>query len=85
MYCGEDVDPYQTVLEWWNTEGNAYKAPSEHLFEAMGLVLHSRDGTYHSGKGTVIVMREDPKHFVLKNGNDRKILWKRLHPSEPNR
>ena len=21
--------PYQTVLEWWNTDGNEYKAPSE--------------------------------------------------------
>ena len=74
VYCGEDVDPYQMVLEWWNTEGNTYKAPSEHLFEAMGLSRTPGDGTYRSGKGTVIVMREDPKHFVLKNGNDRKYF-----------
>ena len=74
VYCGEDVDPYQTVLEWWNTEGNAYKAPSEHLFEAMGLSRNPGDGTYRFGKGTVIVMREDPKHFVLKGGNDRKYF-----------
>ena len=74
VYCGEDVDPYQTVLEWWNTEGNAYKAPSEHLFEAMGLSRNPGDGTYRFGKGTVIVMREDPKHFVLKGVNDRKYF-----------
>lgn len=27
IYCGEDIDPYQTVLEWWNTNGNQYNAP----------------------------------------------------------
>lgn len=74
VYCGEDIDPYQTVLEWWNTEGNAYKAPSEHLFEKMSLSRNPGNGTYSSGKGTVIVMREDPKHFVLKTGNDRKYF-----------
>ena len=74
IYCGEDIDPYQTVLEWWNTEGNEYKAPSEHLFEKMNLSRNPGEGTYRYGKGTVIVMREDPKHFVLKAGNDQKYF-----------
>lgn len=71
LYCGEDVDPYQTVLEWWNSDGNTYKAPSEHLFEKMGLARVPTAGTYRFGKGKVIVMREDPKQFVLQGGNDR--------------
>lgn len=25
IYCGEDIDPYQSVLEWWNSNGNQYK------------------------------------------------------------
>lgn len=70
MYCGEDIDPYQTVQEWWNTGGNVYEAPSEHLFEQMGLARKPAAGTYAYGKGTVVVLREDPKHFVLKAGND---------------
>ena len=74
IYCGEDIDPYQTVLEWWNTDGNEYKAPSEHLFEKMNLSRNPGEGTYRYGKGTVIVMREDPKHFVLKAGNDQKYF-----------
>ena len=37
IYSGRDDDPYQSVLEWWNKDGNAYKAPSEHLFEMMGM------------------------------------------------
>lgn len=74
VYCGEDIDPYQSVLEWWNTEGNNYKAPSEHLFERMGMPLDAEAGTYRYGKGEVIVIREDPKHFVLKAGNDNAYL-----------
>lgn len=70
VYCGEDIDPYQSVLEWWNSNGNNYTAPSEHLFEQMGMERKPAAGTFSYGKGTVIVMREDPKHFVLKEGND---------------
>lgn len=70
IYCGEDIDPYQSVLEWWNSNGNTYTAPSEHLFEQMEMERKPAAGTYAYGKGTVIVMREDPKHFVLKEGND---------------
>ena len=74
VYCGEDIDPYQTVLEWWNSDGNAYKAPSEHLFEKMAISRNPEDGTYKCGKGTVIVIRQDPKHFVMKAGNDKKYI-----------
>lgn len=70
VYCGEDIDPYQTVSEWWNQEGNTYTAPSEHLFERLGMERKPAAGSYVCGKGTVIVIREDPKHFVLKPGND---------------
>lgn len=74
VYCGEDIDPYQTVLEWWNTEGNQYKAPSEHLFEMMELPRNPKDGIYPYGKGSVTVMRQDPKHFVLTKENDLKYF-----------
>ncbi len=74
VYCGEDVDPYQSVQEWWNTQGNNYKAPSEHLFEKMGLSSRPENGTYRYGKGSVVVLREDPKHFVLKTGNDQNYF-----------
>lgn len=74
IYCGEDIDPYQSVLEWWNSNGNRYKVPSEHLFEKLGLDKSPVNGTYSCGKGTVTVLREDPKHFVLKSGNDQRYF-----------
>jgi hypothetical protein len=71
IYCGKDVDPYQSVMEWWNTGGNAYKAPSIHLFEQLGLPSYKpQTGEYVSGKGKVYVLREEPMNFVLQSGSD---------------
>ena len=70
VYCGEDIDPYQSVLEWWNSDGNSYSAPSEHLFELLGMDKKASDGVYACDKGTVYVIRKDPKHFVLEDGGD---------------
>ena len=71
VYCSKDIDPYQTVMEWWNSDGNNYEAPSQHLFESMGLEsLTPATGEYACGKGKVYVIREEPKEFVLNAGND---------------
>ncbi len=72
VYCGKDTDPYQTVMEWWNTGTNKYKAPSMHLFELMGLPsVTPATGEYPCGKGKVYVIREEPKNFVLNPDNDQ--------------
>ncbi|GHT44887.1 hypothetical protein AGMMS49965_21310 [Bacteroidia bacterium] len=70
LYTGKDNDPYQLVMDWWNTGDNHYKAPSEHLFEQLGLTPAPQTGTYPVGKGTVYVLREEPKDFVMKPNND---------------
>ena len=70
VYCGKDIDPYQTVMEWWNSNGNSYKAPSQHLFELMKLGTDTPGtGEYACGKGKVYVIREEPKEFVLNANN----------------
>ena len=71
IYCGKDIDPYQSVMEWWNTKGYSYSSPSMHLFELMGLQsLTPPTGEYVCGKGKLYVIREEPKDFVLHQGND---------------
>jgi len=70
VYCGRDNDPFQTVQEWWNTHGNHFKAPSEHLFARLGLANPVGEGEYQAGKGKVYVIREDPGEFVLEPGQD---------------
>jgi hypothetical protein len=71
LYCGKDIDPYQETMEWWNTEGHAYTAPSMHLFERLGLASSTpQTGEYACGKGKVYVLREEPKDFVLQPDSD---------------
>ena len=74
IYSGRDDDPYQSVLEWWNQNGNEYKAPAEHLFELMGMPCNAAEGTYEYGKGKVYVLRHDPKEYVLEKGGDAKLM-----------
>ena len=74
VYSATDRDPFQSVEEWWNRDGNSYKAPSEHLFQLMGLNPDLKEGEYAAGKGTVYVFRKDPKDFVMKAGGDREYV-----------
>ncbi|MBK5719677.1 hypothetical protein JGH11_02200 [Dysgonomonas sp. Marseille-P4677] len=74
IYCGEDIDPYQSVMEWWNTNGSKYNTPSDHLFEKLGLTPNPTEGKYTYGKGFVHVLKEDPKHYVLRKDNDKRYV-----------
>lgn len=74
VYCGKDIDPYQTVMEWWHS-GNNYTAPSQHLFELMGLPSNTPEtGEYICGKGKIYIIREEPKAFVLRADNDEHFV-----------
>ena len=74
LYCGSDDDPFQKVKEWWNTDSMNYLAPSGHLFEKLGLTPDAQEGEYSYGKGTVYILRQDPKEFVLEAGADQEFL-----------
>ena len=74
VYSGRDNDPYQNVLEWWNQNGNTYTAPSQHLFQLMGMSEKAEEGVYSYGKGKVYVVRQDPKEFVMQADGDQAIL-----------
>jgi len=70
VYVGRDDDPFQTVQEWWNTKGNSYRAPSEHLFELMGINIKSNQSEYRYGKGCVYLLRKNPKELVMQKAQD---------------
>lgn len=74
IYCGRDNDPFQIVKEWWNSAGNHFNAPSEHLFQQLNIDPKAPEGTYNHGKGTVFVFRRDPKEFVLQAGQDQDFV-----------
>ena len=74
LYAGADRDPFQGVPEWWNQAPCAYSAPSEHLFELLGLEPNPAAGLYRCGKGAVSVLRQDPKDFVMLAGGQDVLL-----------
>jgi hypothetical protein len=84
VYCGRDEDAFQSVQEWWNTGGNSFKAPSEHLFLKLGLKQPFQAGEYKYGDGKIRILREDPKEFVLEDGGDDEFvkIIKQLYDAE---
>lgn len=74
LYSGADADPYQTVSEWWNSGGMEFAAPSDHLFSLLGLPAGVGEGMYACGKGTLCVLRHDPKDYVLSSGGAEPYL-----------
>ncbi|MEO6633369.1 MAG: hypothetical protein ABIN13_16645, partial [Mucilaginibacter sp.] len=74
IYCGKDDDPYQSVMEWWDTKGNKFTAPSQHLFKLLGINPTKENQKFKVGKGAVYVLRQNPKEFVMQANNDEKFV-----------
>ncbi|MBN9382348.1 MAG: hypothetical protein J0H74_16385 [Chitinophagaceae bacterium] len=81
VYCGRDDDPYQKVMEWWNTKGNHYAAPSDHLFQLLKIRPIPGSSTsspviqsFPVGKGKVFVVRQNPKEFAMEGGEDERYI-----------
>lgn len=74
LYCGADNDPFRNVPEWWNSGDNHYSAPSDHLFELLNIPAGAPSGLYLCGKGSVYVLRKDPKDFVIHEGGEKTLF-----------
>ncbi|WP_439694912.1 hypothetical protein ACFGVS_17485 [Mucilaginibacter sp. AW1-7] len=74
IYCGRDDDPYQSVMEWWDTKGNNFTAPSQHLFKLLGINPVGDSQKLNVGKGAVYVLRQNPKEYVLQADNDGNYI-----------
>lgn len=74
IYYGRNNDPFQQVKEWWNTNGNQYKTPFEHLAKQINISQDENRNGYTYGKGTVYVAKEDPKELVLEEGKDSGFI-----------
>ncbi|MBD1433056.1 hypothetical protein H8B06_09490 [Sphingobacterium sp. DN00404] len=74
IYSGTDNDPFQTVQEWWNTKSNTYAVPADHLFEKMGILPGADGGVYTYGRGSVQIIRVDPKDYTLKTNNSQQLI-----------
>ena len=70
VYSGRDDDPFQTVKEWWNSDGKKYACPADDLFEKLGIGQDPKEGIYPVGKGSICIIRKDPKEYVLETNGD---------------
>jgi hypothetical protein len=80
IFCDRDADPYLKVREWWNSDGNHYSTPRQHLFKMLGLDDSIASDTFHRiGKGGVIWVRERPVDFSISpEGADQVIAVAKL-------
>ncbi len=78
VYLGEDGDPYERVLEWWQSEGPGYASPREHLFDALGIHpdAHpgSGSGTHRIRSGGLVYQRTNPSSFALSPDGPELLL-----------
>jgi hypothetical protein len=74
IYAGRDDDPYQSVMEWWDTKGSNFKAPSAHLFKLLGIAPSESKTKFAVGKGTVYVIKQNPKEFVMDANGDATFM-----------
>jgi hypothetical protein len=74
IYTGRDDDPYQSVMDWWDTKGMNFKAPSEHLFKLLHITPSAGKQKYAVGKGAVYILRQNPKEYVLEANADSKYM-----------
>lgn len=74
VFSGSDTDPFQNISEWWSTGSNSFTAPSQHLFSLLGLPAVASAGVYKVGKGSVTVIRQDPKEFTVNEGGDTEYV-----------
>jgi len=68
----DDKDPFNTVRDWWNEGKFTYKAPREHLFEALGLPADTR-GLHRVGNGVVLFEAASPAAMTYQPDGSERI------------
>lgn len=73
VVCDDDTDPYNAVREWWNSDGQHYTTPREHLFEALGVKAVAAAQWTRAGKGGVLWLKENPVSLAASRDGDERI------------
>jgi hypothetical protein len=71
----DDADPYNRVREWWNTGGQTWSTPREHLFHELGLKTNAPlDQPMMVGKGVVLSLRRRPADLAAATDGDEVLV-----------
>lgn len=82
-FVDADRDPFKEVREWWNSDGNTYMTPREHLFEKLGLARTPAEGLHTVGKGHLLFIKRSPTDISRHRGGS-DFLAERLRTTVPN-
>jgi hypothetical protein len=68
VFCDDDSDVFNSVHEWWNSDGRTFRTPREPLFAQLGFNptnnLTSDKTSWSFGKGEVIWLRKSPAQLA---------------------
>lgn len=80
VVCDDDSDPFNSVREWWNSDGMKFKTPREHLFAQLRLDAKrfspepGKQLEQKCGRGAVIWLRENPVKLAANAAGDETVV-----------
>jgi hypothetical protein len=75
VFCDKDADPYLNVREWWNSDGNHYTTPREHLFNLLGLGSTVATNEFIKIEhGGLIWLHERPADLTTSPAGSQKVI-----------
>ena len=74
VFWDDDSDPYNSVREWWNSEGLHFTAPRQHLFKELGLAQGTVPGLHRIGKGALLYRANNPASLAREKDGDVTLI-----------
>jgi hypothetical protein len=74
VFCDDDSDAFNSVHEWWNTGGNKFSTPREHLFAQLGFNPANAETSWTFGQGRVIWLRKNPAQLAGSAAGAEQIV-----------
>lgn len=68
----DDKDPYNHAKDWWNSSGNQFDTPRDHLFQTLGLESGAT-GLHAVGKGYVLYEPQSPAALTYTSSGAQTV------------
>jgi hypothetical protein len=72
LVLDDDKDPYNHAKDWWNSDGNQFDTPRDHLFQMLGLAPDVK-GLHAVGKGYVLYEPRSPATLTYSSSGAEVI------------
>lgn len=69
----DDKDPYNHAKDWWNTGGNHFDTPRDHLFETLGLAPNAT-GLHAVGRGYVLYAAQSSAALTYLPSGSKTVM-----------